>query len=61
MPTGNAGHHGKEAKDDRRGTAQARPAYERHLTGIRLKRRQQRAHGDGAAHKEHKRHERQAR
>ena len=37
VATGNAGHHGKEAKDDRSCSAQARPAYERDLTGARLK------------------------
>ena len=61
MSAGNAGHHGKETKDDRSCSAQARPAYERDLAGARLKGRQQHSHGDGAAHKEHKRNERQAR
>ena len=61
MASGNAGHHGKEAKDDRRGTTQARPAYERHLARVRFKGRQEQPDGDGAAHEEHKSHECQAR
>ena len=61
VATGNAGHHGKEAKDDRCRAAQTRPAYERHLAGVRPKGRQEYAYGDGAAHKEHERHECQAR
>ena len=61
VPTGNTGHHGKETKDDRSRATQARPAYERHLARVRLKGRQQHADGEGAAHEEHKRHERQAR
>ena len=61
MSAGNAGHHGKETKDDRSCSAQARPAYERDLARVRPKRRQEHADGDGAARKEHKRHERQAR
>ena len=60
MSAGNAGHHSKEAKDDRSRAAQARPAYERNLARARLKGRQQQTDGDGAARKEHKRHERQA-
>ena len=61
MTAGDTGHHGKEAKDDRSRAAQARPAYECYLARIGLKGRQQHAHGDGAAHEEHKRHECQAR
>ena len=61
MSAGNAGHHGKETKDDRSRAAQTRPAYERNLARVRPKRRQQHAYGDGAARKEHKRHECQAR
>ena len=61
MPTGNAGHHGKEAKHDRSRATQARPAYECDLARIGLKGRQQQTDGDGAAYEEHKRHEYQAR
>ena len=61
MSAGNAGYHGKETKDDRSCSAQTRPAYERDLARVRPKRRQEHAHGDGAAHEEHERHERQAR
>ena len=61
MPTGNAGHHGKEAKHDRSRAAQTRPAYKCDLARIGFKGRQQQTDGDGAAHKEHKRHEYQAR
>ena len=61
VTAGNAGHHGKEAKYNRCRAAQTRPAYERNLAGVGLKGRQQQADGDGAAHKEHKRHECQAR
>ena len=61
VPTGNTGHHGKEAKHDRSRAAQTRPAYKCDLARIGFKGRQQQTDGDGAAHKEHKRHEYQAR
>ena len=61
MSARNAGNHGKETKDDRSCSAQARPAYERDLAGVCLKGRQEHADGDGTAHEEHKRHECQAR
>ena len=60
MTTGNTGYHGKETKYDRSRAAQTRPAYECNLARVGLKGHQQQAHGDGAAHEEHKRHERQA-